>query len=104
MFTETFQGARTPIAGSAEKVTGLSSAKGLTVPNIAKRALVTVTGEAIRWTDDGTTPTATVGHRVAVGGQIELNGIDQMKGFRAIQEGASAILDVTYYKASKRYT
>jgi hypothetical protein len=47
-----------------EQVTGLSSAKGLTVPDRATRALITCDTQNVRWRDDGTSPTAAIGIRM----------------------------------------
>lgn len=78
-----------------------ASAVYLTLPSRGQvnRASVQVFTAPIRFTLDGTTPTATVGHRADVYDQIELEGYHEVAGFRAIREGAtSATVEVTYYE------
>ncbi|HET6495071.1 MAG TPA: hypothetical protein VFH61_06880 [Thermoleophilia bacterium] len=59
-------------------------------------ALITVETAAIRFTTDGTTPTATVGHVVEAGGSIELADSGQCDNFLAIRrDGVSATIRVS---------
>lgn len=78
-----------------EQVTGLSSAKALTVPNGAKRALITATTQAVRWRDDGTNPTSSVGMPLAVNVTILYTG--DLSALKFIEQTASAVLNVSYY-------
>jgi hypothetical protein len=57
-----------------------------------------VIAQPINFTLDGTTPTASVGFLAAATDQIHLNGIQEIRAFRAIRNGASdATLEVTYF-------
>jgi len=62
----------------------------------AHRAFVTVETDQIRWTVDGTTPTSTKGHLAEVGDYIEIEGIANIKAFRAIKVTNNATLRVSY--------
>ena len=64
----------------------------------ASRVVITVETASVRYTYDGTTPTAAIGH-LAQGANydsIVLIGDDAIKNFRAIATGSSATLQVTY--------
>ena len=55
-----------PVAGNIrpkgyQRITSLSASTALTVPTGARLALIEAEGVAIRWRDDGTAPTASVG-------------------------------------------
>lgn len=63
-----------------------------------KAALVTVTGQPIRFTLNGTTPTSTVGNVLAVNDGILLTGYDNIEDFRCIETAASASVQVTYFR------
>ena len=66
-----------------------------------KAATATITSDgAIRYTvDPSLTPTASVGHKLGAGGQIQLTSENEIKNFRAIRDGsANAILDISYYR------
>jgi hypothetical protein len=52
--------------------------------------------EDIRFTIDGTVPTATVGHLLRKGGILELDNGSDVKNFRAIQVSAPSTLRITY--------
>lgn len=84
---------RTP--AGYEQITGITSAKTLTVPANARMALIQPTGQSVRWRDDGTAPTATVGMVIAANAVLEFIGnLDQ---FRVIQTAATAVVNVSYY-------
>jgi hypothetical protein len=57
---------------------------------------VTVEGQAVRWRDDGTSPTAAVGNPVQAGAQLVYSGA--LSAIQFIQQAASATLDVSYYQ------
>ncbi len=69
-------------------------------------AVITVETAAVRFTIDGTTPTATagtaVGHIAYAGDVITLKGEQEIAKFLAINEvaGNGASLRLTYYRAS----
>ena len=62
----------------------------------ASRAYVTVENAQIRFRTDGTAPTTTEGHIVNPGTALELLGIGNIIGFKAIATSATATLKVTY--------
>lgn len=62
----------------------------------ALSAIVTVEDDAIRFTLDGTTPTASRGHKVAAGGSFILFGYSEVAGFKAIRVTGDAPIEVTY--------
>lgn len=78
-----------------QQITDLSSAIGLTVPSGATLALIVPETQNIRWRDDGTNPTASVGMPVFVGASLSYDG--DLNRIRFIQEAASAKLNVSYY-------
>jgi hypothetical protein len=51
--------------------------------------------QAVRWRDDGTDPTASVGMPLATGVSLSYDG--DLKAVRFIQQSASAIINVSYY-------
>ena len=88
--------------GGAQFALGVSSSTALTVPAAARHAIINVNTQAVRWTTDGTAPTASKGVHVAAGGQISF--MDLNIDYRAlllsllvIQEAATATLDVLYF-------
>lgn len=79
-----------------ERITALSSAASLTVPSGATRAVFVAFTQAVRWRDDGTDPTATVGMPLAVGTPFEYGG--PLAGIKFFEQAGSAELNVSYYK------
>lgn len=79
-----------------QQITTLSSAASLTVPSGADFALVQALTQNVRWRDDGTAPTATVGQRLAAGSTLEYDG--DLSAIQLIEEAASAEVNVTYYQ------
>jgi len=78
-----------------ETITGLSSAKGLTVPTGAVYALIAVETKAIRWRDDGTNPTAATGMPQAADTERLYTG--DLSAIKLIEQSASAAVTVAYY-------
>jgi hypothetical protein len=69
-----------------------------TQQNTASSALITTETADCRFTIDGTAPTTTVGHLATSGSQMTIDGLENIKKFRAIRTGdTSATLKVTYY-------
>jgi len=63
----------------------------------AQAAFITNYGAAIRYTYDGTTPTSSVGHVLADGGILTLNGQNQMAAFQCIRlASTNSEIYVTY--------
>ena len=78
-----------------QQVTSLSSAAGLTVPAGAVVAVLNAEGQAIRWRDDGTNPTASVGMMIQVDDYFIYTG--SLSAVKFIEETASAKLNISYY-------
>lgn len=79
-----------------QQITNVSAAIGLTVPAGTTLILVHTTGQAVRWRDDGTSPTGTVGMVLAVGSELRYSA-SAMAALKFIESAASAVLNVTYY-------
>lgn len=62
----------------------------------AKRALITVETDQIRYTYNGTTPTSSIGHLLSAGDVLSLNGYGNIKRFKAIRVTTDASIKVTY--------
>lgn len=81
-----------------QQVTNLTAAVGLTVPAGAGLALLQVTGQNVRWRDDGTDPTTTVGMVLtAAGDPYPFSG--DLSKIKFIESSATAVLNVAYYAA-----
>lgn len=78
-----------------QQITDLSSSVSLTVPSGATLALIVPEAQNVRWRDDGTAPTASVGMPVFVGASLSYDG--DLNRIRFIQETASAKLNISYY-------
>lgn len=62
----------------------------------AQRAYLTNYGAAIRYTYDGTTPTASVGHVLADNGVLVIDGQQQMATIKFIRISSDSSISVTY--------
>lgn len=81
-----------------EQITSLAGATALTVPTSkpdARIAVIQAIGQNVRWRDDGTAPSATVGMQLAAGNDILYTG--DLSAIQFIEEAASAELNITYY-------
>jgi len=87
-----------------QQITVLTSAVGLTVPAAGSipgmlqaptRCLIVPEAQAVRWRDDGTDPSATVGQPLAVGAELRYDG--DLKKIKFFEQAASAKLNITYY-------
>ena len=78
-----------------QQITDLSSAVALTVPSGATLALIVAETQNVRWRDDGTNPTASVGMPIFVGASLSYDG--DLSRIKFIQETASAKLNISYY-------
>lgn len=78
-----------------EQITALSSVKSLTPPTTATYAIIQAEAQAVRWRDDGTAPSATVGMTIASGGELRYDG--NLKTIQFFEAAASAKLNVSYY-------
>jgi len=78
-----------------QQITSLSSATALTIPQGATRALIAPSTQSVRWRDDGTNPSASVGMPLAAGSYLSYDG--SLSSVRFIETAASAELNITYY-------
>lgn len=86
-----------------QQITSLSAATGLTVPQkdlngLACKpsiAIITAETQAVRWRDDDTAPTASVGMPLAAGATLQYDG--DLTKIQFIEQSASAKINVTYY-------
>ena len=87
-----------------QQLDSLSSAAGLTVPSRdptsgmttkANFALIVAEAQDVRWRDDGTAPTASVGMPLAKGTMLQYDG--DLANIKFIEQTGSAKLNVSYY-------
>lgn len=78
-----------------QQLTSVSASTALTVPNGATSALIQAENQAIRWRDDGTAPTASIGMLLQSGATLQYNG--DLTAIRLIETIASATINVAYY-------
>lgn len=86
-----------------QQITSLGSSAALTVPAVDTNglsvkptiAIIVAETAGIRWRDDGTDPTTTVGMPLAAGVTLQYDG--DLTKIRFIQQTAGAILNISYY-------
>ena len=79
-----------------QQLTVSNSAVGLTVPTGALTALIQCEGAGVRWRDDGTDPTATVGSIIYQTVTLPYEGT--LSRFKVIRStGADSIINIAYY-------
>jgi hypothetical protein len=86
-----------------ETLTVGATASSLTIPTGATSAIIqvqsTVATTAIRYWEDGSTPTATIGMSQGHGAVIEITTSENLRNFKVIKETAGTTqLNITYYK------
>lgn len=83
-----------------QQITGLGTAKGLTAPTTkgpVHGCLIKATTQNVRWRDDGSAPTATVGILMqTTDPPFEYTG--DLSAIQFIETVAGAVLDVSYYQ------
>lgn len=79
-----------------QQIVGLVAATALTVPPGATVADITIEGQPIRYRDDGTAPTSTVGMLLYQSQSFRYIG--SLSAIKFIQTAATATLDISYYK------
>jgi len=82
-----------------QQITSLGTAQALTVPSGATQAVIYVEAQAVRYRDDGTNPTATVGAPLAVTGSgqpLVYNGT--LSAIRFIEQTSGAKINILYYR------
>lgn len=85
----------TTICIGYQQITSLSSAAGLTVPAGATMALIAPETKDVRWRDDGTNPTSSVGMPLVVGTTLNYDG--DLNKIKFIETAASAAINISYY-------
>ena len=93
--TPTKPGGYLPLGG-AQFALSVSSATALTVPTGAVWATICVEGQAVRYRDDGTNPTASTGMPIASGACIAYAG--NLAAIKFIAQTGSPTIDVIYYQ------
>lgn len=88
-------GDRKPLGYEQIADVGGSPVSTLTVPAGARVAIIQATGQNVRWRDDGTAPSATVGIQLAAGDSFLYVG--KLSALQFIEEAAGGILNVSYY-------
>lgn len=86
-----------------QQITSLSAATGLTVPartpdGLNQKptfALIVAETQNVRWRDDGTAPTASVGMPLVAGIPLQYDG--DLNKIQFIEQVASAKLNISYY-------
>ncbi len=113
VFTTTAAGGVAPTAASVDatgaqkaplytplgfrQVTSTASAFALpTPPAGTRRVIVQAEAQALRWRDDGTDPTATVGMTIVSGGELRYDGAT-VGALKLIAASAGAIANIAYY-------
>jgi hypothetical protein len=79
-----------------QQLTGISGAVALTIPAGTALALCTPESQAVRWRDDGTSPTASVGYPLPVGAELRYDGAG-LAALKFIEQAATAKVNVVYY-------
>ena len=91
-------GALAPLGYQQISAGTLAASTSLTVPAGATFAVVQVEASTVRWRDDGTAATATVGMILTPGSTLTLSGAAELAAVQFILQSGSPILDVSYYK------
>ncbi|KKM75083.1 hypothetical protein LCGC14_1393900 [marine sediment metagenome] len=83
---------------ASESITVSTVAVGLTDATFETRthAHITCEDNPVRYWLDGTSPTATVGHRLEVGGVLDLDSHHQLVNVLFIAVGADGVLRASY--------
>ena len=79
-----------------QRVTSLTPATALTVPAGTRLVILQPETKSVRWRDDGTNPTASIGMIMAANDVFIYTG--EPSRLRFIEVEASAVLNVSYYK------
>jgi hypothetical protein len=80
-----------------EQIVSPAASTALTVPAGSTCALIQAQDADIRWRDDGTDPTASVGEKIIAEGDIWVEGAARLAAFRVIRTVAGADVNVSYY-------
>ena len=86
---------RADIPKGYQQITSLAAATALTVPAGSAYAVITAETQAVRWRDDGTNPTATVGMPLAAGASFNYYGA--LSAIKFIEQTSSAKINIAYF-------
>lgn len=78
-----------------QQITDMSASTALTVPSQAQFAMIQAEGADVRWRDDGTAPTTSVGTLLTAGNSMLYEG--DLGAIRFIETATTAVLNVSYY-------
>ncbi len=81
-----------------QQITSLSAATALTVPTgspNARIALIQAEAQSVRWRDDGTDPSATVGTIITANSILLYDG--DLSAIKFFEAAGGGILNVSYY-------
>lgn len=78
-----------------QQITTLSSAARLTVPDGSRYAVIKPEAQAVRWRDDGTAPTSSVGMPLATTETLVYTG--DLKAIKFIEQTSGAKLNIAYF-------
>ena len=73
----------------------LDTVQGLEPPPNARVAIIQALTQNVRWRDDGTVPSGTIGMQLAAGRDMLYTG--DLAAIKFIEEAASAELNIAYY-------
>lgn len=79
-----------------QQISGAAAATALTVPEGATRALIDVEDNSVRWRDDGTNPTTTVGMLIAAADPL-LDYRGDLSAFKVIELAVAAEINIAYF-------
>lgn len=101
-----FSGDYSGIAYAHDQFTVSNTAKGVDEDGVSLTsgptnciAVIIYTSTAIRYTIDGTTPTATVGMPVAAGATFIVTGPSNVDNLKLIRQATDSTVDCTYLRA-----
>ena len=80
-----------------QQITSLSSATALTVPTGANKAVIRNETQSVRYRDDGTSPTASVG-QLMLAADLPLVYSGVLSNLKFIETTSGAKLNILYYK------
>ena len=86
------------IPNGHQQITDLSSAVGLTVPAGSQFAIIRAEGQNVRWRDDATDPTASVGFPLNTGDALPFTYQGNLSAIKFIETTSGQRYDVAYYK------
>lgn len=84
------------VALGYQQIVGLAAATALTIPAGTSLAIITPETQAVRWRDDGTDPTASVGYPLAASAELQYSAA-QLSRLKFIEQTATATLNICYY-------